>query len=279
MKEVFRSRLGAVAFASGGTRRDMRLDRPWQTEIVYAPDRCPFENIADRESPISALEGWLVVRNQFTPFPVHSLVIPRTCWPPEVVRGLGGLSGIRTALRCVREHLGPGTEERWVGVHVGPLAGQNQAHLHYHVLRPWASPTMQAAEDIYAYCAHSDLVLFQVEPLVAAVGGWRAGQCLIASPGGALAFDDTVLSALSLTLHDVVIRANERLRSSQGLSPDYLIAMRFRGHELLYAFYMPVLNQWGFTEQLGILEASDLILPWAHRDTFELLRVMPQHGA
>lgn len=91
---------GGLSTASGGTRVSVKLDRPWQTDIVVDPSKCPFET--RKQIQIATYEqsgGWNVLENQYTPFSWHRLIMPRTCWAKEQVRTLGGEEMTATALR------------------------------------------------------------------------------------------------------------------------------------------------------------------------------------
>ena len=74
----------------------------------------------------------------------------------------------------------PGAQEIWFGVHIGPAAGQNISHLHYHVLHPIREPGSTGNdEEMIAFCKSSKLRLLEHKGMIAVAGGQRVGQCLI----------------------------------------------------------------------------------------------------
>src|SRR3989344_770445 len=91
-------RAGLLTTAAGGTRTAIKLDRPWQNDIVVNPETCPFCTKQQNEIPEFSNTEWGVLNNAFTPFDYHLLIIPRTCWPKEKLRMLGGREKIQAAL-------------------------------------------------------------------------------------------------------------------------------------------------------------------------------------
>jgi len=107
--------------------------------------------------------------------------------------------------------------------------------------------------------------LFRVGGLKVVLGGIRAGQCAIVSTQSqrkAILIDE-LAHAIDLLVRDF----NEGFRSTQGLPPDFMIAVIFNGAEIQYASYVPILNNWGFTEYVGLMESTPLILPWSYDQT------------
>src|SRR6266481_1118664 len=125
-KMTIESLPGGFAAVSGGTRRAINFDRPWQTQIYIDPASCPFENKPqDEEAHFSLEDGWRVLQNRYTPFPSHRLIIPERCWLENDLRQLGGQTKVATAISIAESLISDSDDEFWLGVHVGPLAGQN----------------------------------------------------------------------------------------------------------------------------------------------------------
>lgn len=261
-----------ISAASGGTRRGINFSRPWQSDIVVDPAVCPFETKEETEIPGFRQEGgWRLLGNKYTPFPFHRLIIPETCWPKERLRVLGGEDEIGIVLRIVQSILLVETRELWLGIHIGPSAGQNLAHAHYHLLEPLKRISPEPQSDIAAHFRDSANVLLKGSHLRVVVGGCRAGQCLIVPENDSVKLTSEITRDMASLLNHIVKLYSVKFKSTQGLPPDYIIGFRFSGMKIQYGFYIPILHNWGFAEYFGMLEGTPLILPWSHKETFEHL--------
>jgi diadenosine tetraphosphate (Ap4A) HIT family hydrolase len=264
---------GGVEVAFGGTRTAVKLDRPWQLEIPPVGQSCPFER--EDVTPIDSfetVEGWRLLQNKYTPFPWHRLLVPASCWSVNKIRQLGGPQEIECVLSLTQKIIGPARGEFWLGVHVGLTAGQNVRHLHYHLLKPLKRSPNCDPYSVELYAKSAKVVLFHHNGLKTALGGLRAGQCFIVPEHPSMLTNpiETFANALSR----VIDLYNERFRSVQGLSPDFMTVLKFKGNRIQYASYIPILNNWGFTEYLGIIERTPLILPWPHESTAAHLKML-----
>ncbi|MBI5728689.1 MAG: hypothetical protein HY983_00380 [Candidatus Magasanikbacteria bacterium] len=261
---------GGIPTMSGGTRRGVKLDRSWQSDIIVNPGRCPFEDEESLEGRLIRFYqeegGWRVITNQFTPYHNHLLIMPMTCWSKEDLRTLGGLNKITVALRIVSDILAPIAGERWLNVYVGATAGQNVTHLHYHLLEPAQRILSRPERDVAGHFASSLLVLFELEGFRVVVGGHRAGQCFIVPLEGR-PFDQSAAESLAGVLQRIIRMFAEKFTSSQGLPPDFQINVKFIKGRVVYACFIPILNNWGGTEYLALMEGTPITLPWPHEDT------------
>ncbi len=92
--------VNGVQTLSGGSRTEVKNWRPWQpTEIFQSSEKCPFCNLDPKREVIWPGEGWMVLKNAFTPFKKHELLLPTDCWLEEKLRYLGGKLNLRFALR------------------------------------------------------------------------------------------------------------------------------------------------------------------------------------
>ena len=265
--------------ASGGTRVSVKRDRPWQTDIVVDKSKCPFETtpqvqVASYDFPVG---HWKLLENMHTPFSWHRLIIPSTCWAKEQIRILGGQESIATALRIALEAMHAESGEFWLGVHVGPSAGQNTSHLHYHLLKPFNRPSQSSSgRTLIEHISSSPLILFEDEGYRVVLGGYRAGQCFI-SPTEKACFGYKEAEGLARVLARLVDLYNkkfERPHEDERLRfpPDYILSAKFLVPTLIYVTYIPILNNWGFTEYLGLMEERPLILPWPHEESLRYLK-------
>jgi hypothetical protein len=261
---------GGISVAAGGTRTRVCLQRPWQTQIRVEPATCPLEKREHEQEAHFELEGgWRVLPNVYTPFSWHKLIIPEQCWSPERLRTLGGLSCITVAFAIAFSIVFESGEETWLGVHVGPGAGQNISHLHYHLLCPIGpAPHISRFAEIAAYSKSPARLIFRDEACVVVAGGCRAGQCFFV-PAGSECEDS---ASVARTVSRIIGLYNRKFESKEGMPPDYMLGLTFRNRKFEYGVYTPVLNNWGFTEYLGLIEGRPLILPWPHEETVRHLR-------
>jgi diadenosine tetraphosphate (Ap4A) HIT family hydrolase len=259
---------GGAKVASGGTRTQIKLSRPWQVNLAIDTATCPFDTQPQNQILwIERSGGWRVLQNLFTPHDWHRLIVPAKCWTDDEVRTLGGFPQIQAALGIASSLICEAQDDEfWLGVHIGALAGQNIAHLHYHLFKPVGEPPI-GAPLIEEYFSASPLSLFDEPNLKVVLGGHRAGQCFIL-PNGSLTID---APSFAVMLDRIIGRYASAFRSTQGLPPDYLIGVKLLGCRIHYATYVPVLNNWGITEYMGLLEQRPLILPWPHEESLRWL--------
>ena len=262
-----------ISVASGGTRNRINFDRPWQTPIIVNPAACPFE-VKDQDVVARFDEqgtAWSLLPNLYTPFPFHRLLIPDSCWSSEKLRELGGRTQIEAVLRILGRLLSAGSRELWFGVHIGPSAGQNISHLHYHWLEPLPdeSPEQRLS---FEPSRDSALTIYEESAIRVSAEGCRAGQCVFYSTAGDTDFNEDFASVLATVLSVLLKQYSKNFKSVQGLPPDFVLTMKFVGRQMKYGSYIPILNHWGFTEYLGLIESRPLILPWPHETTAVFLR-------
>lgn len=271
MEKVEFQRLpGGILVACGGTRTEVKLNRPWQVEISVDAANCPFERRLQQEGENSAGDGtWRVLANSYTPHEWHVLIIPETCWPVDQVRCLGGFEQINTVLEIATSLLAEKPDDDyWLGVHVGALAGQNLSHLHFHLLRPLGESNSQAKTlNVEEWAQSSSLLLFEQSDLKVSLGGLRAGQCFVVRREKSKIDNHD----LALVLDRIIRMYSKSFTSIQGLPPDYTIGIKFRSSQFLYATFVPILNNWGFTEFMGLFEGRAVILPWPHEESLRHL--------
>ena len=138
---VFYQWPGGMASVAGGTRTEVKLDRPWQQELKVDKATCPF--CTKPQAELKRFEeggGWRLIDNAFTPYRrdggIHKMLIPASCWAAEKLRHLGGYDSILCALRLIQGELnGHWQKPILVNAHVGYLAGQNVMHLHWHIVQ------------------------------------------------------------------------------------------------------------------------------------------------
>lgn len=257
-----------ISTASGGTRTGIKFSRPWQTDIVVDPAVCPFETKEEAEIPGFRKEhGWRFLGNKYTPFPFHRLIVPETCWPKERLRVLGGEDEIGSAFRIVQDVLLGEARELWLGIHIGPSAGQNIAHAHYHLLEPLERMWPELQGDITVHFKDSPNVLFKGSQLRAVVGGCRSGQCFIVPENDSMTLTSETAREIASLLSRIINLYSKKFKSTQGLPPDYIVGFKFSGLKVQYGFYIPILHNWGFVEYFGMLEGTPFILPWSHKET------------
>jgi hypothetical protein len=255
-----------VEVASGGTRTRIKLDRPWQTDIVIDRKSCPFERREQKiVKCIADNGGWLVIENPATPFAFHRLILPQKCWRSQQLRALGGTTQISVALRLGWSAASEVGGKIWFFVHIGPTAGQNIGHLHYHVVQPlqhWSGGRQDLR--IPKPATAKRRTLFGGTDFTVVTGGLRAGQCLIYPKGRKPTLNRPPLLNLAETVTRIIDLYSLKFRSTQGLPPDFILAFTFNDGMLCYGTYIPILNQWGATEYVGLMEGHPLILAWPH---------------
>lgn len=257
---------------AGGTRGDIKLSRPWQKEIEVNPATCPFCTGKGQVLRELANGEWLLLKNKFTPYPFHEMVIPTTCWSPEELRTLGGEEKIIMALRLIHEEIRNHPDKKlFVTVHVGALAGQNVGHLHYHIVEYMpgnTTPSLVPKKIRRLFNRCGNLVLFGSGWLTFGIAGLKAGQCFMLPK-----HLQTAIVPLAYLISEVITLYNQKFKSTQGLPPDFSLALQFLNGEFQYGVYTPVLNHWGAAEQMALYEPGcPITLPWPHEQTVEYLK-------
>jgi len=272
---------------AGGTRNAIKLNRPWQQLISPNPETCPFckgegfvlNSFHDGE--------WLLLKNQYTPYLYHRVVIPRTCWLDSDLRMLGGLEKIIAAINLIYHDVRAVPFYKvYVNVHVGIMAGQNIPHLHYHIVsyafndEKRSNGYSEIIDSMIPDKKNESLVVMSNARFRVLAHGVRAGQCVIFPQVDRFGIvDKNSSSSLACLLHDFIHLCNEKWRSTQRISPDYSLGFFFqRSHTygefmLQYALYTPVLNFWGSAEHIALFEhGTPIAMPWTHEQTAEYLR-------
>lgn len=263
---------GGIQTVSGGTRNEVKLSRPWQVDILINPDTCPFCKNGE-ERTIFAKGGWWLFNNLFTPFRFHQLIMPNRCLRKEEVRILGGYQSIVTVFEIAQNVIQKDKEDFSIGTHVGPLAGQNLSHLHYHLLKPFDSQNSLVITDEFEDLRKNySYLIFEQDNWVVIAGGFRAGQCFILPASNPVPFNQRTIKCLARVLTRIIALYNTKFLSTQGLPPDYRITVRIRNGEIFAGWYVPVLNHWGFTEDSALLERQPIVLPWPHEVTVKFLK-------
>ncbi len=247
-----------ISTVAGGTRTAIKTNRPWQVPMEVKPKECPFHDVNDGFTlkEIDYEDGWRVRQNRWTPFPFHRVVYPPECWEPERLYALGGVDEIRRAFR-IATHEMPPDKDILMSTHIGYSAGQNYGHLHWHVLEP-----IKKEKSGFVLENDPSLRIFESPGLSVIAGGHRAGQCFIVPYDGQFSHKDIA----------IVISKIVELYRKKFFAPDYCLGLRFQNQHFIYGFYVPILNNWGATEYLGLLEGTPITLPWPHSATVEFLK-------
>lgn len=270
---------GGVRTLSGGTRADVKLNRPWQVALSYNPDSCPFCHKEQAEIGRYRCGGieWRILQNRFTPHLNHYLYIPTEHFEPTLLYALGGENGIFAALFKMFRRAMDTAEVRtwWLGCHIGYSAGQNVDHLHWHMLEPREYRRAQDQNHVLRSLYHnkSAFHLPAIGEINRMVGGPRAGNCYFLHPEAGISAGtlENLAGQWSAALDQTRELYARKLVSEQGLAPDYMISIAICQRRLAYGMLTPILNQQGYTEMLA-LEAGGLItLPWPHEETVRYL--------
>ncbi len=267
---------GGLTVASGGTRTTIKLDRPWQPDIVVRPETCPFDHLPPERHEFVRLEeggGWRVIDNRYTPFEFHRLIIPFLCWPKEDVRCLGGKKQIERVLHLLSDIHAVERRPLWLTVHIGALAGQNIPHLHFHVQALLEISPFPDEVATYVRAARPEVEVFSDADVRVIAAGHRAGQCLIASHQSHELFE-TQITSVATALDQLIRLFAEKFKSSQGLPPDFMFLLALADQRMRFASYVPILNQQGGPEFLALLERTSMIIPWSHEITAAHLRAV-----
>lgn len=266
---------GGVQTRAGGTRAGLKLARPWQGEISFSGE-CPFET--KKQEVLVEKNGWKILKNLYTPFSNHLLIIPEKCWEVAELRRLGGAKEIEAAIdMALSEIRREGGEEVWMGIHIGPTAGQNLLHPHWHLLRPIRLGGINPTEDqISPSLTDPDLIIFEKSGMMVSVGGVRAGQCFITPRRESTANVHSPFSGriIANALDRLISLCATKFKNSRGLPPEYMVWFVFRDGKFKFGSYLPILNFPGFTESMAALfpEGCPNILPWTHKETARYLR-------
>lgn len=259
------------SITAGGTRKDIKLSRPWQPPLPLNPEKCPFCTKPQEEINVLGIpSGWKVLPNPFTPHRRHRLVVPQTCWDENTLQELGGPIHILEALETARMAIQNDAVEMAIFIHVGQCAGQNLGHAHWHVMevqtqKPLRFPALGWFHGGLAVKAFDYLDIFAT--------GAHAGECLIFTPH-TLILSNEGLAKLTEAIDWIVRRGNEKFRSTQGRPPEFTVSVRVSadGH-LRYADCCPILNMWGASEHVfAPLEGGPITLTWPHEVTAAYLR-------
>jgi len=267
---------------AGGTRTAINLDRPWQKEIEINPEKCPFCNKPQKElKRFRAGCGWRLLRNTFTPFKFHQLLIPSKCWSVVDLRRLGGPKMIEAALRIIAGEIQEYPSRKFIiDTHIGYSAGQNTGHLHWHIIEyPFGGKKSFSMADGMRkiFRERPSLVLStkssSLMNITVGVGGVRAGQCFFI-PNKPISIKSQILFSLLVhRLYAVISAYENKFRSKQGLSPDYSLLLSFDKRQFEYAVYTPILNNLGAFDLAAFYDMQwPVTLPWPHETTVQHLQ-------
>ncbi len=265
---------GGYKTLSGGTKRTIQLNRPWQVEIQVNEATCPFclrqRKIIERSEEAG---GWQLFPNEGSQYKFHELILPDRCIHLPELRRLGGRDKVRAAFRFASRRILRVKRPLWLGVHIGYLAGQNQGHLHYHLVEPYPYLPPGGREAILQSPAMHAARLIEKSPNASVrVGGIRAGMCYIL-PDNPIRFTEEVTNEIVQLTLEVVDLFARKFRSKQGLPPDYLLGYEFNEEgAFLYGFFMPILSNFGLGDYFGLLEGKPITLPWPHEETVRYLK-------
>jgi diadenosine tetraphosphate (Ap4A) HIT family hydrolase len=268
--------LGGLLVLAGGTRRGVKLTRPWQVGSVEQPTECPFCHLPKDRILRTYGEGpkWLLIDNAHTPHPWHRLIIPRDCWADGELFRLGGAANLSKSLEIAASESENLTEDVFMGVHVGAYAGQNVRHLHYHLVTfgHGVKPMLTEAEILdYGYRYPARIITETPEFLVFAAGP-RAGQCLFCPKTRWNLLTEPSAEKAAEMICNLIDTFNLRFQSAQGRPPHFIVGLKLSVGNLIYGYYLPVLNHWGFTEYFALMEGTPLLMPWTYEDTVDHLR-------
>jgi hypothetical protein len=252
---------------SGGSRGKLGgKHRPWQPAMAV-DEQCELATRPQEPFDFDMIEGWGVRPNLFTPLNFHWLIIHEGCQDTADIYRLGGAK-FQAVLDFASSQALEKRAPMRLTVHIGALAGQNQPHLHFHLLSPKQGDCDSIPTELRVLFSDDDVWLFDRLGFSACVGGLRAGECFIFPILPTL--DVTHLGSTVGRVVEVYARA---FKSDQGMSPDYQMSFHFNSKgEFMYGVYRPILNHWGATEYDALYTGSELILPWPHVVTAEHVR-------
>lgn len=263
---------GPHGILSGGTKKEVKTSRPWQSKIAFS-EHCPFCTVKQEEVVRIPGDGWRIVVNTGTPLAYSRLLVPIECWDEPRIRMLGGPEAIEEALRY-------GLEEGarrdypnaplWIGVHAGHGAGQNLAHLHWHIVEPPTEPRILPVS--YGDALRRGEVLCENEWFMVVMCGVRAGQLAILPQRGMtrrapdLLTHTGVRAALAEETSRVIALYNRKFHS-----PDFAVLLAQHAPDNWHVRYTPILNQWGIAEFAALDYGTPFHLPWPHAETVAFL--------
>ncbi len=275
---------GSGAFA-GGTRRQVNVSRPWQGNLPSRLENCPL----CKKEIIQQGDFWRVVSNSFTPYDFHELIIPNDC-PTGDYYDLGGTENLAEIIKLATKRIfhkdAKGDKFFELNVHIGRLAGQNQAHIHFHLLiPPEVTPFTQIPVDCkFAFPGainslmnwlgklrnKPDLLITKTSQFSVVAAGYRAGQCFFI-PSGVWKLSDA--SDLPNLISKVIALYGDRFKDPEtSLRPEYKLGFLIDTKGIVrFGTYVPVLNQWGLTEDMALLRMQPATLPWSHEETVKFL--------
>jgi hypothetical protein len=115
-------------------------------------------------------------------------------------------------------------------------------------------------------------VVGRADGFTVVAAGARAGQCLAVPDRPVDLTDAARRGEAARFLHRLVSRCGTMLSGDGDGPPDFTFAAVVSDRCLRYCTYVPILNSWGFTEYLALLEGTPVVLPWPHEASAAWLR-------
>ncbi len=281
---------GGVTTAAGGTRRKIRLSRPWQIELrTSRRGACVF---CDENQKVLARyeilgEGWQLIENPSTPHDDHRLLIPDRCWTARELRTLGGQGRLAGVFSIVQKIADQERSEGGLifGIQIGAGRGQNIPHAHFHlILDRHASRGKQRVLEAFRprssvipirrlLAKHPpELQVFDTGMTRTVIGGHEAGQCFIIPSDRKQSFRPEFADYMAETMCRLITLFSDKFRSTQGLPPDYHMSMVIDRGNVGFGMYVPKLANNGLVHSYALLGLLPYVLPWPHVLTAKYLR-------
>ncbi len=291
---------GGIITVAENKKIPATFSRPWQSRIpVPNPKECAYHKPEERSQALLTEtdpegEQWFVIDSLFArekPHHLpHRLILPDNCWDDERMRHLGGLSKIKTAIGLATKQFSREDEEDrkklWgFFIQIGPLAGQNVPHCHYHLYRPnlylVGSSTVERFDDPGPTIIKKDDIMKNKDVVVLCegssgfsviAGGQLTGQ-LFCFPSKEMSFDQTTAPDISSLISDLVLLYAYKFRSVQRLAPDYRWEFEIYDGKIHFGIFVPRLNNIGRLEDMAIIDRRrGMSLLWSHEETARYLR-------
>lgn len=261
--------LGIQTVSVGGKKVKLnRLERI----ALPAEEPCPFCEVYRSKNFSHSYRDWCAFDNLGSIRSFRKLLLPSSCWPEELARELGGPKEIAKAVLFAARLSGHCFE---LGVQVGHYAGQSIPHLHWHLVSSTGSPCQFIFADEaqkLATSASKKRIVFEEEGFTVVTGGFRSGQCFILPKEDTCSINRKSADQFGEVLSELLRRASFRFRNRKGDAPDFQVGIALNGRNIRYAFYLPLLYNWGVGDSFSLVERTPFALPWSHEKAAEYLR-------